>query len=249
MCKAPFLFGVTLIFVTNCFAQSVSLPQTFGCNQLILVQTSDWQATQGTLNFYEWNGQTQQWMPQLRNVAVTVGKNGLAWGEGLHPKRLNDANTRKREGDGKSPAGIFRLHTAFGYAPVTGRKLQVPYLVTDSTIRCVDDPNSAYYNQLVDQDTIAAPDWQSAERMRFNGDDYKYGIVVGYNTDAPVPGNGSCIFLHLWGSPTSPTVGCTAFSEAHMLQLLSQLDAAKRPSLVQLPAAEYRKLKKTYGLP
>jgi hypothetical protein len=41
---------------------------------------------------------------------------------------------------------------------------------------------------------------------------YALGAVVAHNSTPPVPGAGSCIFLHVWESPVTPTAGCTAMA-------------------------------------
>ena len=243
------LFGILVACSLAGWSQPIDLHRTRGCGQLLVVQTPDWQATQGQLSFYEWDTGRGQWVARMRDVAIVVGKNGLAWGNGLHEDALNDSSNRKREGDGKAPAGIFGLGVTFGYAPWAGGRLKMPYVVSDSTLLCVDDPNSIYYNRLVNKDTVARPDWQSSERMRLPGNDYQYGLVVGYNVDPTIRGQGSCIFLHLWSSPMQPTIGCTAMSESRMLELLARLDSAQRPLLVQVPKAEYQRLRKRYRLP
>ena len=43
------------------------------------------------------------------------GKNGLAWGKGIADNLDQRDGPVKHEGDGKAPAGIFKLGTAFGY--------------------------------------------------------------------------------------------------------------------------------------
>ncbi|MBC7921744.1 MAG: hypothetical protein H7Z75_11735 [Ferruginibacter sp.] len=247
--RTLFFFGILAGLSLAGSGQPIDLHRTRGCGQLVVVQTPDWQATQGQLDFYEWDTGKGRWVARMRDVAIVVGKNGLAWGNGLHERSFNDSTDDKREGDGKAPAGIFGLGVAFGYAPWAGGRLRMPYVVSDSTLLCVDDPNSAYYNRLVDQDTVARPDWQSFERMRLPGNDYRYGLVVGYNVDPPVKGRGSCIFLHLWSSPTQPTIGCTAMAEPRMRELLARLDPAQRPLLVQMPRVEYQRLRKRYRLP
>ena len=92
----------------------------------------------------------------------------------------------------------------------------------------MDDPASAYYNRVFDADTLsAAMDWRSAESMRRDlapGDDlYRWGLVVRYNDQAEA-GAGSCIFLHVWRGPGSPTAGCTAMAEEDLLAILAWLD-------------------------
>ena len=58
---------------------------------------------------------------------VTIGRAGSAWGLGLHPAQRGP---QKREGDGRAPAGVFRIGTAFGYAdrPTTA----LPYDAMDA---------------------------------------------------------------------------------------------------------------------
>jgi D-aminopeptidase len=114
-------------------------------------------------------------------------------------------------------------------------------------MRCIDDPASAYYNQIVRE--TEARDWTSAEEMRRSDDLYRLVVLVGHN-DAPViPGDGSCIFLHLRETTDSFTSGCTAFSGDAMSRLLRWLDPGARPVLVQLADAEYRARAAEWGLP
>ena len=64
---------------------------------------------------------------------------------------------------------------------------------------------------------------------------YEYGVWVNYNTNPQIPGNGSCIFLHIYKTPTTPTSGCTAMSKENMLKLIHWLNASKNPMLIQYP--------------
>src|SRR5205823_2913233 len=106
------------------------------------------------------------------------------------------------EGDDKAPAGIFPLGTTFGYAakPVPTR---MSYLALSKNIVAVDDPRSHYYNRLVDVTRIDHSDWRSAEKMILPDQRYKWGIVVLHN-QPPKADAGSCIFLHIWLSPSTP---------------------------------------------
>ena len=77
---------------------------------------------------------------------------------------------------------------------------------------------------------------------------YRWGIMVKHNWK-PYPGYGSCIFIHLWRGPGQGTAGCTAMAPQNMKSLLHWLDVKKYPLLIQLPEAEYEKLKKSWRLP
>ena len=95
----------------------------------------------------------------------------------------------------------------------------MPYLPLSPTILGIDDPQSRYYNQLIDTLKIKDHDWRTAEVMLRKDDLYKWGIVVDHNMP-PSPGAGSCIFLHVWRGSGRPTVGCTAMRERKILSIL-----------------------------
>jgi D-alanyl-D-alanine dipeptidase len=60
---------------------------------------------------------------------------------------------------------------------------------------------------------------------------------------------GSCVFLHIWSGPAQGTAGCTAMAQDQLEPILTWLDPAKTPILVQLPQAQYKKLRKPWRLP
>ncbi|MFO1485830.1 MAG: hypothetical protein U1F71_20890 [Verrucomicrobiaceae bacterium] len=162
-------------------------------------------------------------------IPVTLGRNGLAWGFGEHQSPPPPNFRIKREGDGCSPAGVFRLPFAFGDAPAVDCKLN--YIPITETLLAVDDPQSRFYNQIVDSAQVTK-DWTSTERMKREDGLYRWGIMVAHNP-ANRPGAGSCIFMHLWRGPGQPTAGCTAMSEEHLFRVLRWLDPALEPRLVQ----------------
>ncbi len=208
--------------------------------QLIVVTSKSWDDIQGSAQRYERDGST------LRKAgdafAVVVGKHGMAWGKGSFEPGPGPV---KREGDGKAPAGVFTLGTAFGFDPAAPTKL--PYLALTPSTECVDDSQSTRYNELVDGAAIAK-DWNSSERMRSEDVLYRQGIFIDHNTPA-TRGAGSCIFFHIWRNPTSPTAGCTAMDTADITRLLGWLDPRQLPLLVQMPEAQYEQVRESWGLP
>jgi len=175
---------------------------------------------------------------------VNLGKKGLAWGRGLNSPK---PGLQKKEGDQRSPAGIFRFGTAFGYAAEGAVSLKLPYIPITETQICVEDSDSRYYNQLVDA-TQVQPDWKARETMLRSDEQYKWGIFVKQNVPAE-PKGGSCIFFHLWRAPGSGTLGCTAMAEADLLQLMQWLDPKKKPLLMQMTGANYRDYQQKFSLP
>lgn len=225
--------------------------------QMIVVTTPDWNTVQGRLQRYARAKAGAAWQPVGGAISIVVGKNGMAWGSGVIAldSLQVDTDPVKREGDGRSPAGVFQLGTTFGYAPEPPAGTMLPYLSLTPSTECVDDIDSKSYNRIVDRAT-AQVDWKSSEHMRNVGEAYRWGIVVNHNGIAntgsalpPVRGGGSCIFLHIWKDAAHGTAGCTAMEPTEIEALLRWLDPKRSPVLVQLPAEQYAKAMKQWGLP
>lgn len=200
------------------------------CEQVLLVVSEYAEATEALLWQMERSHSSTPWQMAAPAVPVSLGRNGMAWGEGEHKSNAPTGFRVKQEGDGCSPAGIFRLPFAFGYAKETP-DLRVPYMPVTPTLCGVDDPNSQYYNQVVDSSAVIR-DWSSDETMLREDGLYRRGAFVAHNP-AGSPGSGSCIFLHLWRGPGIPTAGCTAMAENDLVRVLHGLDAKSEPRLVQ----------------
>jgi D-alanyl-D-alanine dipeptidase len=125
--------------------------------------------------------------------------------------------------------------------------VKLPYVQAVATLECVDDPQSAHYNRIIDRAGVENPDWKSSERMRRDDDQYRWLVVVDHNAQSE-PGCGSCVFLHVWEAPGKGTAGCTAMDLSSMEGFLRRLDAKKRPMLVQLPQVEFERLREVWGL-
>ncbi len=194
--------------------------------QLLVVTTKNWSTPTGSLQRYELHDTI--WQKVGNKIPIKLGRNGLGWGIGLHevPK---DAQFIKKEGDGKAPAGIFKLKQAFGYAPFN---IAYPYEVYTEKDHCVDDITSRYYNKIVDSTKVNV-DYKSKEHMKFPKDYYKYGIVVNHNhidEKGAKKGAGSCIFIHI---KNVPTAGCTVMNESQIQTVLRWLDPEAEPLLIQ----------------
>ncbi|MCC7033189.1 MAG: L,D-transpeptidase family protein [Acidobacteria bacterium] len=240
------LFGAVAIAASGAGVHAGASPLLAGARQLILVVTPGWDDVQGQLRRFEREGPGQPWRPVGQAGTIVVGRNGTAWDPLASPVV---PGPRKAEGDGRSPAGVFALGRAFGFAPAADAAwLKLPYLPVVEGIECVDDPASTVYNQIVDRRRVQSPDWKSSERMRDVGEAYRWGVVVHYNTPA-VAKRGSCIFLHIGGEGGRGTAGCTAMPATDLRAVMEWLDPGRAPVLVQLPAAAYEKLKGEWVLP
>ncbi len=228
---------------------NASIPEISKCRQLIVVTTEAWNAVSATIQRFErTQGGQMSWQQVGKPFSGVIGSRGFAWGIGLHGTGEAGA-PRKKEGDESSPAGVFRLSSVFGLANSDQvRFLRFPYQQITATTEAIDDPQSRYYNRIVDRAAIAHPDWSSSESMLRVGGPYRCGIMIEHNW-WPRPGFGSCIFLHVWDSARRGTAGCTAVSSAHLEQLLHWLDTKKNPLIVQLPLPEYFLLRQFWELP
>ncbi len=201
----------------------------------------------GTLERYE-RAAGSTWTPVGAAIPVDIGRNGMAWGRGL--QTMTEAGPVKREGDGKSPAGVYRLGTAFGVAaslPAGARDF--PYLRTSPTTYCVEDARSTYYNQIVDSTRVTPPSLDQWSQMARPDGLFNWGVVVQQNAPETQKGSGSCVFLHVWRGPKRPTAGCTAMASDHIQEILRWLDPDLGPVLVQLPEPVFRGVRAAWGLP
>lgn len=246
--RAKFILG-SAICLLGCQPQMRTSPRALvdASQQLVVVITPDWTSTTGTIQRFERANSESEWRSLESAVPAVVGRTGIAWGVGFDG--VSTQGPHKHEGDGKAPAGVFPLDTAFGFAPRDSMPaVKLPYVQLLPTTDCVDDIASTHYNTVVDKASVSQVDWNSAEHMRQVAQ-YKIGVIVGYNAAPPLKGRGSCIFLHIWAGPDSHTAGCTAFDEAKLRDVMTWLDPEKRPLLVQLTANEYANLRIRWKLP
>jgi len=225
-------------------------PLPAACRQLLLCLAADGEATGARLQRFA-RPPAGPWQAVGAVVPVTLGRAGLAWGRGLQAP-VAGGLPDKREGDGRAPAGVFAISELFGSAApdsAFARAARLPYRQATADLKAIDDPASAYYNRIVDQSAVARPDWASCEEMLRADQRYAIGAVVAHNAAPPLPGAGSCIFLHVWAAPGVPTAGCTAMGLAEMSEITGWLDGAAAPVLVQLPLAEYERRREAWGLP
>ena len=182
--------------------------------QALVVAVPTSTATTGTAQRFERATTADPWRAVGEPVTISVGAGGV-W-------------EHKREGDLRSPSGVFAMGPVFGKLP-RGR-VRAPYARAQANDVCVDDPTSPAYGMISKIDAFPADStWRSAERLTM----YERAIVVGYNRSPIAPGVGSCIFLHAWGQPAEPTAGCTAMDRAHLERLAHWLDPDAHPVLVQ----------------
>lgn len=235
-----------IIFSIASFAAQAHSPQVLEeSEQLLVVLTPNWDSFQGKLLFFQRARAEGPWAKIEGPLAVVVGKKGTGWGLGTNQNI--GIGPIKKEGDGRSPVGIFKIGPAFGFLDKAGQ-IKLDYFPLTETSFCVDDTHSRYYNQLLDRASIANPDWNSGEVMR-EVPLYQWGSVIQHNQNPIEPGSGSCVFLHIWRGPNQGTAGCIALEESSLTRILAKLDPKKKPAIAIFSEPAYQVLKKDWNLP
>ncbi|WP_352923779.1 L,D-transpeptidase family protein [Peribacillus simplex] len=184
-----------------------------GVSQVVSVTGKAMSDTKITIQTYE--KKQGEWRRALKKMEGVIGKNGFTMS--------------KKEGDGKSPVGIYSFGTAFG-SETKPAGMKMSYKKTNKYDYWIDDQTSIDYNKWKTYKGNPAGKWKSFERM--NHELYKYGAVINYNTNPVIKGKGSAIFLHVWRGDTKPTAGCTATAEKNVLSLLIWMDPVQKPHIV-----------------
>ncbi len=138
-------------------------------------------------------------------LTCALGRGGCSW--------------RKREGDGATPLGRFRLVNVHyrpdrGPRPSTGLPVR-PLRPNDGWC---DAPADRNYNRAVQ-----LPYPSSAEALWRRDALYDIVVVLDHNTRPRLRDRGSAIFLHVAHPDYPPTHGCIALSAADLRRLLARL--------------------------
>jgi L,D-peptidoglycan transpeptidase YkuD (ErfK/YbiS/YcfS/YnhG family) len=183
-------------------------------SQIILVRDNSFLfLTKTTL--YAMEKRENKWQAAFEPFDAVIGRKGFA------------PEGEKREGDGRTPSGIFPVKMTFGYDESI--KTKMPYRQALADDIWVDDPNAEDYNRWVKKSETRST---SYEIMKRDDNLYKYGIVIEYNTDPIIKGNGSAIFLHIWKGAGTTSAGCVAVSEEDIIKILGWLDPAASPLII-----------------
>jgi L,D-peptidoglycan transpeptidase YkuD (ErfK/YbiS/YcfS/YnhG family) len=216
------------------------------CTQLILGIAPAWDSMRGELRLFE-RSPGGDWSAVAGPFPVLFGKNGIAWGRGLAGQ--NEPGLRKKERDGRAPAGVFEIGKIFGYEANLPDGADYPYhQVTEADVWS-DDPRSPNYNRHIVIDPKHPPDNYKHEKMRPGDFAYHWLIEIRHNSDPPIPGAGSAIFFHTRRGVNRPSTGCTTMARSDLLKLITWLRAERHPCYALLPASEYDGKWRSWNLP
>lgn len=208
------IYGSEVYNMSSLTALFDKLSSSNGSKQILVVSNEKESHYKATVEAYEKT--SSGWVKGFPSMSAVIGGKGFS--------------TKKVEGDLKSPAGIFRIGTAFGI-PNTPSITKLHYKNTTSNDYWIDDVSSPDYNTWVNFSGNPHSRWKSFERLKIT--EYKYAFVIEYNMSPIIKGNGSAIFFHIWRGSNISTSGCTAVSEANILKLLGWLSPDKNPLIIQ----------------
>jgi L,D-peptidoglycan transpeptidase YkuD (ErfK/YbiS/YcfS/YnhG family) len=233
------------IFVGSSVCAVAAVPED--CTQLLVSIAPDWNSRQGEMRLYE-RARGGPWTQRESPVSVLFGKNGLAWGSGLAGQ--GEPGLRKKEKDGRAPAGVFRIGKIYTYDAQLPGGHDYPFHQVTTADAWVDDPSHPDYNKHVRiSDPANPPAWFDKQKMRHNDFAYRWLVEIRHNSDPPVADAGSAIFFHIRRGVTRPTAGCTTMAEPDLVRVIKWLRAPARPCYALLTRAEYEKKWESWKLP
>lgn len=157
-----------------------------------------------------------------RSFSATLGRGGVM------------EATDKREGDGASPIGTWRLKRVFYRADRLDRpETELPVTPLKPSDGWCDAADHPLYNRPV---TLPFP----ASHEKLWREDHAYDVIVelAHNDDPVVPGLGSAIFLHVKHDDGRPTAGCVALAMEDMLEVLRDATATNAVKIVKSDVTE-----------
>lgn len=128
----------------------------------------------------------------------------------------------KREGDGGTPRGTWRITGLLYRADRMVRPTPWAVPIGPRDLWC-DDPRNPAYNHFV-----RAPFTASHERLRRADRLYDLVLLTDWNWPKPDPGRGSAIFIHCWRGRGVPTAGCLALRRDHLAWIIQHVGIGTR---------------------
>ena len=124
---------------------------------------------------------------------------------------------KTKEGDTKTPLGVFGVRGAFGIKSNPGTKMAFTKITPD-TYACGCEK---YYNRIIDA-KVTGHKCTEGEQMYYYSPEYNYGLETDYNPNNEY-GKGSAVFIHCMGVKPY-TGGCIAIPEDVMRYILQDAE-------------------------
>ena len=132
--------------------------------------------------------------------------------------------TNKREGDGATPRGRFRLVRLWWRADRSPRPATtLPSRRIGPQDAWCEDPSGRRYNRHV-----LVPADGAGDRLRRADHLYDFIIEISHNARPRVTRRGSAVFIHVARPDLGPSAGCVTMPKARLRGLLRKLGARTR---------------------
>lgn len=236
--------ALPLLFLTPAWAG----PIPKDTKVLILAVPESWNSTSTRLQAYRREKGQNAWTAVTPSYTANLGRNGLAWGRGCHPTQ---EGPQKREGDKKSPAGVFLLGSILygseNKSPISEWRYR---MITDRDLWIEDSQSTNYNRHLILSTHEEFPENHLYDQMRQNDPAHALKIFIRHNAPPDVrPHAGSAIFFHLSRGQDHPTTGCTTLLREDFETLFQNCTPKDHPVYVLLPKSAYLEWKSAWNLP
>jgi len=141
---------------------------------------------------------------------------------------INGIKNKKKEGDGITPKGIFKLKKIYY------RKDKIKNIVTKvkkikitKDMGWCNDPKSKFYNKI-----IRLPSKFSHEKLYRKDNIYNLIIVLDYNMNPVTKNKGSAIFIHLAKKNYKPTQGCMGLKQNDLIKLIEMIKKNQKIKII-----------------
>jgi L,D-peptidoglycan transpeptidase YkuD (ErfK/YbiS/YcfS/YnhG family) len=180
--------------------------------RLVIVTVPDMTSVKATVHtFTRKTPADATWERASQPEPAVVGATGIGWSEDFHHLAKKDEPI-KREGDKRTPAGIFRVAEPFGFE---ASKIRDYTKLQAGKSFCVDDPTSLLYGRIVDK-RLAAMTKSSEDMSSVPG--LKRGMRIDYPARRGAKA-GSCIFIQVWDGAEAGTKARIGMPEARIAVL------------------------------
>ena len=130
----------------------------------------------------------------------------------------------KREGDGATPRGVFRLKRLWWRAERHARPATLlPVRPIGADDGWCENPSDRHYNR-----PVKVPPASQADRLERKDQLYDFIIEIDHNTRPRVAGRGSAVFIHVARPGFAPTAGCVALDINALRRLLARIGPRTR---------------------
>ena len=232
--------GSTVVGTATAAQAGRPLPERIGArpgvHQMITVTSANWQTSTATLRAWQRRADGS-WRLARGPVRAVVGYSG--WVQA----------SKRVQATGTTPAGRFRLPYAFGRLADPGANLRYRHF----------DRNDWWPYEPRDPATYNVWQWRKATKTHWRankaehlwnyGDQYAYGVVIGFNLPSQIryshrrgqwvadrradTARGGGIFLHVRGD--GATAGCVAVGHGQLRWLIRWLRPGGHPQIVMGP--------------